>query len=227
MLIAEIHGKGMPEARNHEDYLTSAVFGHLRYLQPNIFWEDLFRQAKGLPNENGLEKSLTEVLAETGNPISRYKTLQIHFWANHPFWGEPDLLLHFSDGTAPPLVVLIEAKLWSGKSGTGERDQLVHYLRILDDLPALRPSLPRQAHRFLVYLTPRDSLDELEDSVGGSGDQERNRCRVFRLRWQDIVQLAKRQAASSEEPARTILADVTKFLRRRALVYFDSFKTCI
>jgi hypothetical protein len=31
MLVAEIHRKGLEEARNHEDYLTSTVFGHLRY----------------------------------------------------------------------------------------------------------------------------------------------------------------------------------------------------
>ena len=32
MLLAEIHGKTLAEGRNGEDYLTSAVFGHLRYV---------------------------------------------------------------------------------------------------------------------------------------------------------------------------------------------------
>jgi hypothetical protein len=225
MLVAEIHGKAMPEVRCHEDYLTSTVFGHLRYLPPSIFWEDFFRQAKGLPNEHGLEKSLAEVQAETGILISYHKTLQIHFWANHPTLGEPDVLLHFSGGTVPPLVVLIEAKLWSCKSGTGESDQLVRYLRILDDLPALRQNLPRKAQCFLVYLTQRDSLDEIEETVGRLGDRVGDRWRLFRLRWQDIVQVAKRQSSSAEEPVRTILDDVAKFLQRRALEYFDGFRT--
>ena len=47
MLVGEIHGKGMPEATNHEDYLTSVIFDHLRYVPPSHFWEDLFSQAKG------------------------------------------------------------------------------------------------------------------------------------------------------------------------------------
>ncbi len=40
-------------------------------------------------------------------------------------------------------MVLVEAKLWSGKSGVGEFDLLGRYLQILDDLepilPAFRP----------------------------------------------------------------------------------------
>jgi hypothetical protein len=39
MLIAELHGKGIAEAQDNEDCLTSCVFGHLRYLPPSVFWE--------------------------------------------------------------------------------------------------------------------------------------------------------------------------------------------
>jgi hypothetical protein len=37
MLIAEIHGKRFPEAEGQEDWLTSAVFGHLRHIPPGVF----------------------------------------------------------------------------------------------------------------------------------------------------------------------------------------------
>jgi hypothetical protein len=40
MLMAEIRGHGRPETQDDEDYLTSSVFGHLRYIPPSVFWED-------------------------------------------------------------------------------------------------------------------------------------------------------------------------------------------
>src|SRR3954452_21752230 len=92
MLVAEIYRKGFEEARNHEDYLTSAVFGHLRYLPPGIFWEDLFKLAKGMPSVDGAEANLAEAAAAVAAPVCRYRQLRVHFWRNHPEWGEPDLL---------------------------------------------------------------------------------------------------------------------------------------
>jgi hypothetical protein len=49
VLLAEIHGKTLEVARDNEDYLTSAVFGHLRYVAPGLFWDELLKRAKGLP----------------------------------------------------------------------------------------------------------------------------------------------------------------------------------
>jgi hypothetical protein len=61
MLVAEVHGKRVAEAQDAEDYLTSAVFGHLRYIPPSVFWPDLFALATGLPNSDGRETCLPEV----------------------------------------------------------------------------------------------------------------------------------------------------------------------
>ncbi len=41
MLLAEIHGKHLADARDDEDYLTSSVFGHLRYIPPGSFWNSV------------------------------------------------------------------------------------------------------------------------------------------------------------------------------------------
>jgi hypothetical protein len=51
MLIAETRGKSAAEVQNNEDYLTSAVFGHLRYVPPNAFWRELFAQARQSTSE--------------------------------------------------------------------------------------------------------------------------------------------------------------------------------
>jgi hypothetical protein len=45
VLIAEIHGMRFPEAEGQDDWLTSAVFGHLRHVAAGVFWPDLFERA--------------------------------------------------------------------------------------------------------------------------------------------------------------------------------------
>jgi hypothetical protein len=224
MLMAEIHHKGFAEARNHEDYLTSTVFGHLRYLPPGIFWEDLFRLAKAVPVVGGPGRVLAEAAAQAAGSVGRYSELRAYFWPNHPVWGEPDLLLVFFEEGVRPLVVLVEAKLQSGKSGTGEGDQLIRYLRLLDDLQALRLGLAAP-YCCLVYLTPRESTDEIEDSLAHTDDPHVDRLRIFRLRWQDVTRVAQGAHRGAAEPAKTILHDVLRFLQRLGLEYFDGFRS--
>jgi hypothetical protein len=160
------------------------------------------------------------VLAAAGRQPSAYSRLKVHFWREHGTHGEPDLILVFSADDRPPLVVLVEAKLWSDKSGTGERDQLVRYLRVLEDLAAVKVQVPAGASRYLVYLTPRESLAEVADSAGRVDDPGRDRGRLFRLQWQDVLEAADAAWPGSPEPACTILADVAGFLRELGLEYF-------
>jgi hypothetical protein len=223
VLLAEIHGKTIQAARDSEDYLTSTVFGHLRYVPPHLFWPALLATARSVPGPGGTETSLYSTLTSSGIGPARYERLEARFWKSHPALGEPDLLLLFAGGPQPPLVVLIEAKLWSGKSGVEENDQLVRYLGVLDDLDAVGLGVPPEACRFLVYLTPRESFAEVEESLAWSEAPERDRGRLFRLRWQDVLEAARRSAAQAPEPARTILADVATFLGRLGLEYFAGF----
>jgi hypothetical protein len=160
------------------------------------------------------------VLADTGGPPSAFSRLKVFFWREHETHGEPDLILVFTANGRPPLVVLVEAKLWSEKSGTGDRDQLVRYLRVLEDLDAVKVHVPAEADRYLVYLTPRESLAEVEDSAARLDDPARDRSRLFRLQWQDVLKAADKACPGSPEPACTILADVAHFLRELGLEYF-------
>lgn len=220
MLLAEIHRKTLEVACDNEDYLTSAVFGHLRYVPPGPFWDDLLKRARGLPGPDGGEHSLGQVLAVAGHPPSAFTRLKVHFWREHETHGEPDLILVFTADGRPPLVVLIEAKLWSDKSGTGDRDQLVRYLRVLEDLDTVKVHVPAEAARCLVYLTPRESLAEVEDSAARVDDAARDRPRLFRLQWQDVLEAADAAWPGAQEPACTVLGDVARFLREVGLEYF-------
>ena len=81
--------------------------------------------------------------------------------------------------------MLIEAKLWADKSGIGDRDQLVRYLSILEHLDAVDAGIPRDAERFLLYLTPRESLEEVEASAAltRADPAERNPQRQFYIAY--------------------------------------------
>jgi hypothetical protein len=226
MLIAEIHGKIVPEAQTSEDYLTSAVFGHLRYVPPFVFWEQLFQFAKGLPRADGIQHSLSEVVLEQiGRRMSEYASLEIHFWPKHPDYGEPDMLLCFSGPGLLPLVILIEAKYEAEKSGTGEKDQLYGYLKILDDLDPLNLALPNHPVTALVYLTPRESIGEVMDTALCADEAERSR--LYRLQWQDIILAANESMGTAEVRSRKVLGEIVSFLHRRQLEYFDGFRRLI
>jgi len=66
MLVAEAHGKVCEAAQGHEDSLTSAVFGHLRYVRPGRFWEKFLGAAKGMPGSDGIAITLGQALKDAG-----------------------------------------------------------------------------------------------------------------------------------------------------------------
>ena len=216
-MLAEIHGHVVKELAGNEDYLTSAIFGHLRYLPPAVFWEEFFSYAVGLP-AGGVGKDLAAFVADAGAGICEYSSLAVRFWPNHPSHGTPDMALCFTGPGLRTFVLIVEVKLWSGKSGEGDHDQLCRYLRILDDLAAmdLDDTDPVTA---LLYLTPRESLPELTETsrLYGAG------ARLFRAQWQDLVAAAQESMAGSRGIATEILRDVTAFLRARGLEYFRGF----
>lgn len=224
MLIAEIHGHVVKEAAGSEDYLTSAIFGHLRYLPPSVFWEEFLAHAVGLPAD-GAERTLAAFVADAGHRIREYLSLAAFFWPSHPLHGTPDMVLCFAGPGLRTFVLAIEVKLWSGKSGEGDQDQLCRYMRILDDLGALVPGLGRKALAdavtALLYLTPRESRRELIETsqvYGNSGCE-----RLFRAQWQDVAAAARKSMADADGIRKEILRDVAAFLRARGLEYFNGF----
>jgi hypothetical protein len=222
MLVAEIHGHIIPEAQGSEDYLTSAVFGHLRYLRPRLFWKDLFANAFNLPIGTPA-KTLTAVLANKGIDFRMFDSVTAHFWPSHPKYGIPDCMICFNGSKQKAVAILIEAKLTATKSGTGEHDQLARYMRLLNEGGGFGGRLPAGCDSFIVYLTDHDSTAEIEESIAACSDPDDARHRMFRLCWQDIIVTAKNAHASGIEAL--ILDDVAAFLRLRGLEYFRGFSS--
>ncbi|HTR34889.1 MAG TPA: hypothetical protein VMH80_03235 [Bryobacteraceae bacterium] len=227
MLMAEIHGHAAAEIAGNEDYLTSAVFGYLRFVYTPSFWEAFFSRARGLPTE-GKEQSLQEYLDCRNIRFSELTKVEAAFWPAHPRLGTPDVALCFSGRPdRSPFVLIIEAKLWSGKSGSGQDDQLRRYLSVLKSLNTLplpaAPAALSNATTALLYLTPHESLTELEETSALCNDEPELRTMLFRAQWQDILAAAGDARTSSDRITATILSDVAAFLKTRGLEYFRGF----
>ena len=133
MLLAEIHGKFYRDLEDIEDLQTSAVFGHLRLVQPPLFWLALLDRARTAEHPS---RTLSQVLASAGVDSSKFSRVRVRFWRYFPGYGEPDLLVQLFGEHVTSITILIEVKLHAGKSGTGEFDQLARYLALLNDPPA-------------------------------------------------------------------------------------------
>lgn len=219
MIPALLHGKLSREQENMEDVLTSCVFGILSYLPP----------------EKGLLPFLRKTQTLDGQPCATFDIGEVahvdyHFWPPlresgqdgeaefdcHPC--EPDLLLkiHRADGSR--LNVLIEAKLWSGKSsGPSEepgapRDQLA---REWDNLVCL--SRRENAEQLLIYLTADYSIpkDQIRESA-----EEYDRKRPgshFACGWLTWRKIPKLFHGDSDDG----LQDLVKLSERLNLRFFD------
>lgn len=221
MLLAEIHGKYDLAIQDDEDYLTSTVFSHLRYVPPGIFWHALLSKTRTVPIHDK-EESLTAVLGEECHP-RRYEKLDVLFWPKCSGLGEPELAMCFTGGGQKPLVILVEVKLWAAKSGYGEHDQLMRYLQIADSIGSLNPPVPPKAKVVVLYITPREAIQETLESLARYGDSEESRRRLFRLQWQDVIEAIDESAVDEPEMSQMILKDVRGFLRVRRLEYFKGF----
>jgi hypothetical protein len=220
MLIAEIHGKRFAEAEGQEDWLTSAVFGHLRHIPPGVFWPDLFNRAF---NTGGHRASLYSRICASGIQLGSYSDLRILFWKYFDGYGEPDIILQFSGGAQAPLIVIVEVKLNSGKSGGGGDDQLKRYLELLDDRSTFFTYWEVDTERgYVVYLTRNFAKMEIEESANLSVSAGKKDAaeRLYGLQWQDVLECAEANGGPS-----SLLEEIAEFLRRRGFEAFGGFKS--
>jgi hypothetical protein len=221
MIDAELHGKLRSELHDDEDLLTSAVFGTLQYVPPNVFWPMVLARAQ---TRNGMH--IISRLTELGIEFAAYERMTAHFWPVHHKLGEPDLLLVYSGGNQPSICFIIESKLWATKSGSNEQDQLNRYLLALEDsiwLAQVTGFHKKLTSIGLVYLTPRAAWSELSDSIRHGSAPSSAEDVLFLLEWQDISETARQASHVSLEPYRTMLGKVADFLECRGLSYFRGF----
>jgi len=220
MIDALLHGKFSRNQENMEDILTSNVFGILKYNS----------------DRRPLLQFLSKATSTNGQPpFSTFPdSAEIHFefwpWLNDIAGGcEPDVLLRIKYVGRQNYLVLIEAKLWSGKSSLAKPpshfdnnsdalvvDQLAREWRCLKALADSEKTDP-----ILIYLTadticPTDDIlashNALSSCSGETG-------RIFWLSWRYLPSIL------DQFPESTMFVDLAKSLRYLDLVFFEGFSS--
>jgi hypothetical protein len=101
--------------------------------------------------------------------------LEAHF-GRDPTYGFPDFILVFTGLAVKLLIVLIEAKLWSEESGTGDFDQIARFLRLVDQPFAVNPKLPESFTSALdeAYLDVTENKSGLATATRVARDSRAN-----------------------------------------------------
>jgi hypothetical protein len=193
-----------------EDLLTSVVFGSLMYAP----------MAEGLLPFLGCAR--TPAGALLAEQFGELRTVTYEFW---PGWdppapsdaamvgpsSEPELVLRFERDGAPALWVLVEAKLWSGKSSHATPGGPVN-----DQLGKYWVAFERRAHAAgaeaaaVVYVTrgvivPEGEFAETQGELGAKGERP---APLYWLSWRHF------EMALRASPNR-MLRDVAALLRER------------
>lgn len=212
MIQAELKGK-VPEVQNMEDVLTSNVFGLLKYISRSDVFVRILSYARSLSG-----KSLLDCIDFDLNSYSK----EFHFWEQVGVYGEPDLIIKFRKDGEADLILCVEVKYYSPKSGEGDDDQLMRYFEGLMEFASLSQS------NFLgvIYLTKYPSRKEIADSlncIGKKGITDADE-KVFHLKWSEITEAIRGQNKDSFTLGeKEILDDLLRYLKHKNLVSFSKF----
>ena len=180
-----------------EDVLTAAVFDALAESRDVALLESIMKTARGLGSSFA---------------APAHDSLAIELWPRTSV-GEPDVRIHLLRGGVPVATVLVESKLWSGKSGGAglgiadePRDQLARYL--LDEIE-------NDPSTVLLYLThhlvlPEEDLAESVRCLEAAGRADL----APRLLWSSWRHVERELARTAERsPSYGRVRDVVRRVR--------------
>ena len=228
MFEAEFAGY-LPELKAYEDYLTSCVFGALKYLPPN---KGLLPVLAAATNHR-LGISLGDHCEREGIELKGISEAHFIFWprCSGPRPSVPDLVVILQGGPHS-FIVPIEVKYFAGKHGEEEDDQLVRYYQVTRTARARKAFGNDRIRRFsgellaVVYVTQFAAKHEIEATLRQleSEGQTEAYKKVFHLRWQHLYTVTKRLLQSTENTSRErILADIARLLEHKHLKPFAGF----
>ena len=230
MLIADLKGKLSINELVSEDYLTSSVFSVFRLIEDNWF-EQFINQAVNIKREKLSIK---------------LDTTHYEFWpwySNDQMYGggaEPDLVIH-----AGETALIIEAKNYSGKSGTGimeDEEEKIDQVDLKKTTKIIVDQLGREyfvgtkrllkqeiKNFYLVLLTrhitfPHQEILETIESIKCIDEKEYENAknRIFWLNWQKIIPILE-EIIPTKTKCSLICQELLEFLERRNLANFKGF----
>lgn len=197
MIHAELKNKLPREILNREDFLTSLVFGLLKYSHMRPILKEYLAKAI-LVSENTKSFSGSEALEDLFQ-----HPFDVVFWERDTEYGEPDILLVGRDA-----VFVIEVKLGAEISG---ESQLRRYHTILQHRHK------DKRHKYIIYLTADISCPELGANVTKGLENV-----LWWLSWYDLTSILGSHLQENDIRAE-ISQDLFNVLTRRQLSYFMGF----
>jgi len=228
MIQAALQGKSFGTEYS-EDMLTSTVFGTLRYLPLDSalipFIEEAF-----LYDE--VRTPFWKVLNKDGIQLRCYEKVEYIFWTRHSTFGEPDLILLFTDHVhgEEDLLLVVEAKFKSPKSGVGEFDQLMRYHRAIteqiEDFSHIEVANFRGKKGYMIYLTESEASDEIKDSMERIKKIDKDSIKgIFHLRWHQLHKILSNRLESNSSMESLIANDIIQYLERLGLREFSGISS--
>ena len=208
-----------------EDILTSTVFGTIKYLRSDIalipFIESAF-----LYDEK--RTTLWEKLNSEGIELRCYREVEYVFWPWNQKFGEPDIILIFSNhahGLDDSLLV-VEAKFKSPKSGTDENDQLARYFQAIncdiENFTKACVSRFKGKKGYIIYLTEAEAYSEIKASsniLENKYDDAKDK--VFHLRWHHLYRILELMYPFYSSFERLIVDDLMQCMEKLGLRDFS------
>ncbi|OWZ84103.1 hypothetical protein CDO51_05150 [Natranaerobius trueperi] len=226
MLSALLKGKlnpYNPGEINSEDLLTSIFFGFANYLDPNTFLKPFLSTAI---NYNGISLDFSKITES-----------RIFFWPTFYQSREPDVVIVLKDNDDKTTVIIVECKLYSGKSNieikdqssTLTGDQLVDQFYLGEsEILKNKFDLPDNYEPYLLYLTahlsyPGDDIEESLRAIHEDSIRQQFKDKLYWSNWQNAHHLIP-TLSPYNDTEQTLLDDLKKFFENRRLFYFRGFE---
>ena len=226
MFEAELANK-IPEVKAHEDYLTSCIFGALKYLPPKYGIFPILGEALNYR----LKKKLNDYLASKGLPLEIFEKAELYFWPKSSKYGEPDIVILIKDKNSS-YIIAIEVKYFSYKHGEGEDDQLKRYFVALSTNKNRTTFACDAIKEFsgdllaIIYLTQFEARDEIVDTLNALAKEDKKDVSniFFHLKWQNVAGVIENLCLGEKDLYRKkIYDDIHKLLDFKNLIPFKGF----
>lgn len=224
MIQAVLGGKSLGYEYT-EDILTSTVFGTLKYLRPDMVLIPFIESAFLYNNER---TTLWEKLNIEGIELRCYREVEYIFWALNQKYGEPDLIIIFRDHVhgLDDLLLVVEVKFKSGKSGTDENDQLARYFKAInidiENFAESSVSSFRGKKGYIIYLTEAEAYsDIMATSKLIQSKHNQIKDSVFHLRWHQLYKTFEKMYQFCSLYEKEIVYDLMKYLEKLGLRDFS------
>ncbi|MFW6029967.1 MAG: hypothetical protein ACOCRO_06895 [Halanaerobiales bacterium] len=222
MISAYLHRKF---SEISEDLLTSVVFSRLRYLDHKDILIPFLKEAYLYDLKR---TRLDEYLYELSIDLLLYQDVIYYFWPKHNVLGEPDLILIFTNHlyNKDDFLLLIEIKYKSGKSGTGENDQLMRYYHTvnerINEFDNICISNFNGITGPMIYLTELTAYSEIEASKDELlKEVKKVNQAIFHLEWKKLHSILKKELYTNKDSQFLIIKDLINFLAALNLIEYD------